>query len=316
VEESGANAVQEAGFAISAAIALTEECIKTGLEPDQFLPRFGFQIAQAPDFFEEICKLRAMRRVWAKVNKERFGCKNPKSLHLRMHNQNSGVSLVAQQPLNNIIRTTLETLGSVLGGANSIQTNSYLEAISTPTEESHILALRTQQIILNETNIPNVSDPLAGSYYVEWLTTQVEKEIFKIIDKIDGMGGYVKCWESGWLKKEITAAAYKWREKIDTGKKKIVGLNEYVTEETQEVPVFKYPDIEEEALRRLEEHKQNRDNEKLKKALANLKDKAKLVFDTWPEHSGELMPVVVEAARADATLGELQSVLRETFGWA
>ncbi|PIP06020.1 MAG: methylmalonyl-CoA mutase [Syntrophobacterales bacterium CG_4_8_14_3_um_filter_49_14] len=316
VEESGGNAIQEAGFAIAAGIAITEECIKTGLEPDEFLPRVGFQIAQAADFFEEIAKVRAMRRVWAKVNRERFGCKNPRSLHLRMHSQTSGVTLTAQQPLNNVVRTTLETLGAVLSGTNSIQTNSYLEALSTPTEESHILALRTQQIILHETNIPNVSDPLAGSYYVEWLTSKMEEEIFRVIEQIDKMGGFVKCWESGWFKEEITKSAYEWREKIDRGEKIIVGLNKYVTEKEQKVPVFKYPEIEEEALRRLKEYKEKRDNEKLKGALQRLREIAVLVNETWPEHSGELMPAVIEAAKAEATLGELQGILREVFGWA
>jgi len=316
VEESGGNAIQEAGFAIAAGIAITEECIKTGLEPDEFLPRVGFQIAQAADFFEEIAKVRAMRRVWAKVNRERFGCKNPRSLHLRMHSQTSGVTLTAQQPLNNVVRTTLETLGAVLSGTNSIQTNSYLEALSTPTEESHILALRTQQIILHETNIPNVSDPLAGSYYVEWLTSKMEEEIFRVIEQIDKMGGFVKCWESGWFKEEITKSAYEWREKIDRGEKIIVGLNKYVTEKEQKVLVFKYPEIEEEALRRLKEYKEKRDNEKLKGALQRLREIAVLVNETWPEHSGELMPAVIEAAKAEATLGELQGILREVFGWA
>jgi len=316
VEESGGNAIQEAGFAIAAGIAITEECIKAGLEPDEFLPRFGFQIAQASDFFEEIAKVRAMRRVWAKVNKERFGCKNPRSLHLRIHSQTSGVTLTAQQPLNNVIRTTLETLGAVLSGTNSIQTNSYLEALSTPTEESHILALRTQQIILHETNIPNVSDPLAGSYYVEWLTSKMEEEIFKVIEQVDKMGGFIKCWESGWFKDEITKSAYKWRERIDKGEKVIVGLNKYVTEKEQKVPVFKYPEIEDEAVKRLKEYKEKRDNEKLKTALKRLKEVATLVDGTWPEHSGELMPAVIETAKAEATLGELQGVLREVFGWA
>ena len=316
VEESGGTAIQEAGFAIAAGIAITEECRKTGLEPDEFLPRVGFQIAQAADFFEEVAKVRAMRRVWAKVNRERFGCKNPRSLHLRMHSQTSGVTLTAQQPLNNVVRTTLETLGAVLSGTNSIQTNSYLEALSTPTEESHILALRTQQIILHETNIPNVSDPLAGSYYVEWLTSKMEEEIFLVIEQIDKRGGFVKCWESGWFKEEITKSAYEWREKIDRGEKIIVGLNKYVTEKEQKVPVFKYPEIEEEALRRLKEYKEKRDNEKLKGALQRLRKVAVLVNETWPEHSGELMPAVIEAAKAEATLGELQGILREVFGWA
>jgi methylmalonyl-CoA mutase N-terminal domain/subunit len=207
-------------------------------------------------------------------------------------------------------------LGAVLSGTNSIQTNSYLEALSTPTEESHILALRTQQIILHETNIPNVSDPLAGSYYVEWLTSKVEEEVFKIIKQIDEKGGFRKCWESGWFKDEITKSAYQWREKIASGQKTIVGLNKYVTEKEQKVPVFKYPEIEEEAIRRLKEYKEKRDNKKLEEALKRLKEVAVIVDETWPEHSGELMPAVIEAARAEATLGELQGVLKEVFGWA
>ncbi|MFC1858657.1 methylmalonyl-CoA mutase family protein, partial [Thermodesulfobacteriota bacterium] len=316
VEESGGNAILEAGFTMAAAIALTEECISTGLHPDEFLPRCGFHLAQGSDFFEEICKVRAMRRVWAKINKERFGCTNPRSMSFRMHSQGSAITLVAQQPLNNVVRSTLQTLGAVLAGANSIQTNSYLEAISTPTEESHILALRTQQIILHETNIPNVSDPLAGSYYVECLTTKIEEEIFKTIEKVEEKGGYIKCWESGWLKDEITKSAHKWRQKIDTGEKTIVGLNKYVTEDQQEVPSFKYPEIEDEMIERLKAYRAKRDNNKLNIAMKNLKETALKVNDTWPEHSGELMPAVIEAAKAKATLGELQGALREVFGWA
>jgi methylmalonyl-CoA mutase N-terminal domain/subunit len=316
VEESGGTAIEEAAFAISAAKTIAEECIKAGLEPDDFLGRMGWQIALGDDFFEEICKIRAMRRIWAKITKEEFGAKKLRSMSLRAHSQTSGVTFTAQQPLNNVVRATLETLVGVLAGVNSIQTNSYLEALSTPTEDSHILALRTQQILFHETNIPNVSDPLAGSYYVEWLTSKIEEEATKLMKQIDDMGGYIKCWESGWFKERITRSAYKWRERIDKGEKVKVGLNKYVVEKEPEVPIFKYPDVEEEALRRLEEYKAKRDEEKVKEELQKMREVAIRVDETWPEHSGELMPMTIEAAKAGATLGELQSVLIDVFGWA
>lgn len=316
VEESGGTAIEEAAFAISAAKTIAEECIKAGLEPDEFLGRMGWQIALGDDFFEEICKIRAMRRMWAKITREKFGTKKLRSTSLRAHSQTSGVSFTAQQPLNNVVRAALQTLVGVLAGVNSIQTNSYLEALSTPTEESHILALRTQQIIYHDTNIPNVTDPLAGSYYVEWLTSKIEEEANKLMYQIDKMGGFIKCWESGWFKERVTKSAYRWRERIDKGEKIKVGLNKYVMEEERKVPIFKYPDVEEEAIRRLNEYKAKRDNEKVRKALEKMREVAILVDKTWPEHSGELMPVAIEAAKADATLGELQGILIDVFGWA
>lgn len=316
VEESGGSAVEEAAFAMAAAKTIAEECVKAGLKPDEFLGRIGWQIALGEDLFEEICKIRAMRRLWAKITREKFGATNPRSMSLRAHGQTSGVSFTAQQPLNNIVRATLETLVGVLAGLNSIQTNSYLEALSTPTEESHVLALRTQQIIYHETNIPNVTDPLGGSYYVEWLTSRIEEEATKLMEQIEEMGGVIKCWESGWFKERITKAAHRWRERIDNGEKVKVGLNKYVMEEGGKVPTFTYPDIEEEAIKRVNEYKARRNNEKVKQALGKMRETAVLVNNTWPEHSGELMPAVIEAAKAGATLGESQGVLIDVFGWA
>ncbi len=315
VEEAGGTGVQEAAFTIATGIAIAEECVKIGLAPDDFLPRFGFQLSQSNDFFEEIARVRAIRRMWAKVTKERFGCKNPRSMQVRSHSHTSGCSLTAQQPMVNIIRATIHTLGAVLAGTNSIHTSAYDEALGIPTEESAELALRTQQVILHETNIPNVSDPLAGSYYVEWLTSEVEKEAMKLIGKIDEIG-YIKCWEKGWFKQELFRSAYNWRESVDKGERIIVGLNKYQKEEEgKKVPVFQIdPRVEEIAVQRVREYRKNRDQAKVKQSLENLEKVVTEVKEEWPR-GGDLMPAVVEAARAQATLGEMSGVLKKVFGW-
>jgi methylmalonyl-CoA mutase N-terminal domain/subunit len=314
IEEAGGNAIQEAAFSIATGIAITEECIKAGLDPDEFLPRFGFQFAQGNDFLEEIAKIRAIRKLWAKTNKERFGCKNPKSMQVRMHIHTSGCSLMAQQPLTNVVRAAFHTLGAVLAGTNALHTSAYDEALGLPTEEAATLALRTQQVVLHETHIPNVSDPLAGSYYMEWLTHKIEDEANKLIKKIDEMG-YIKAWETGWFKEELADSAYKWRETMDNKERIVVGVNKYESGEQQKVPVFKIdPKIEETAVERVRQFRAKRDNAKTEKALGSLRDVAKRMNEEWP-NGGNLMPALIEAARADATLGEMQGVLKEVFGW-
>lgn len=314
IEEAGGNAIQEAAFTMATGIAITEACIKAGLHPDEFLPRFGFQFAQGNDFLEEIAKIRAIRKMWAKVNKERFGCKNPKSMQLRMHIHTSGCSLMAQQPLVNIIRAAFHTLGAVLAGTNALHTSAYDEALGLPTEESATLALRTQQVVLEETNIPNVSDPLAGSYYMEWLTSKIEEEASKLIGKIDQIG-YIKAWETGWFKDELANSAYEWRESMDNGGRVVVGVNKYVSDEEQKVPVFKIdPKIEETAIERVRAYRARRDNAKTEAALDKLREAAKRVDEKWPS-GGDLMPSIIEAAKANATLGEMQGILKDVFGW-
>lgn len=314
VEEAGGNAIQEAAFTLATGIAITEECIKVGLNPDDFLPRFGFQFAQGNDFFEEIAKVRAVRRIWAKINKERFGCTNPRAMQVRMHSHTSGASLVAQQPLVNVVRAALHTLGAVLAGTNSIHTSAYDEALGLPAEEAATLALRTQQVVLHETYIPNVSDPLAGSYFMEWLTNRMEEEAFKLIQKIEELG-YIKCWETGWFREELARTAYSWRESLEKGERIIVGLNKYVSGEEQKIPVFKVdPKIEEIAMDRVRKFREKRNQAKVREALENLREVARRVNEEWPQ-GGELMPAVIEAARSEATLGEMQGVLKEVFGW-
>jgi len=314
IEEAGGNAIQEAAFTMAAGIAITQECIKAGLHPDEFLPRFGFQFAQGNDFLEEIAKIRAIRKMWAKINKERFGCENPKSMQVRMHIHTSGCSLMAQQPLVNIIRAAFHTLGAVLSGTNALHTSAYDEALGLPTEEAATLALRTQQIVLHETHIPNVSDPLAGSYYLEWLTSKIEEEAGKLIEKIDQMG-YIKAWETGWFKDELTSSAYKWRESMDKGDRTVIGVNKYASDEGQKVPIFRIdPKIEQTAVERVREYRAKRDNASTRDALDKLREVAKRVNEDWP-HGGDLMPSIIEAAKADATLGEMQGVLKEVFGW-
>jgi len=314
IEEAGGNAIQEAAFSIATGIAITEECIRAGLHPDEFLPRFGFQFAQGNDFLEEIAKIRAIRRIWAKINRERFGCKDPKSMQVRMHIHTSGCSLMAQQPLVNVVRAAFHTLGAVLAGTNALHTSAYDEALGLPTEEAATLALRTQQVVLHETSIPNVSDPLAGSYYVEWLTSKIEEEANKLIEKIDQLG-YIKAWETGWFKDELAKSAYKWREGMDNSERIVVGVNRYVSDEERKVPVFKIdPKIEETAVERVKKFRAQRDNARTKAVLEGLRDVARRVDEEWPQ-GGDLMPAIIEAAKADATLGEMQGILKEVFGW-
>ncbi|MFC1822722.1 methylmalonyl-CoA mutase family protein [Thermodesulfobacteriota bacterium] len=315
MEEAGGTPVQETAFVMATSIALTDKCIEAGLKPDDFLPRIGFHIGQGNDFFENIAKLRVMRKMWAKINKERFDCKNPKAMQARMFVQTSGASLTSQQPLNNIARAAFQTLGAILGGANGIQTDAYDEAISIPTEEAAILALRTQQIVRHETKVPSVSDPLAGSYYMESLTNQIESEAYKLIQEIDDLGGYIKCWTDGWLSEELRRSAYEWRERVNNGEEILVGVNKYVSSETQEVPFFSVDEsIGEISVERIKEYRKKRDNMKTQSALADLRQAAIKIHES---NGGEglLMGALIDAFRAEATLGEAMEVIKEELGF-
>jgi len=309
VEEAGANAIQEIAFNFSAMITLVEECMKVGLNPDDFLHRFGFYFGLGNDMFENVAKIRAARRMWAKITKDRFGCKNPRSQKLVVTCQNAGSQFTAQQPYNNIVRATLQTLSGILAGSRTMWTTPYDESFSLPTEEAATIAVRTNQIILHESRVPNVSDPLAGSYYVEWLTNEMEKRIWDLLDKIEAMG-WVKGVETGWFRGEIEKEAYSWRKKIDSGEEIQVGVNKYEGEE-HGISVFEVPDVEDTAIERIEEFRKKRDNGKVEKALDNLRDVSVKV----EKGEGDLMPALIEAARADATNGEMGSVLREVFGY-
>ena len=308
IREAGATALQELAFTIYDGIAYVESTIERGLKVDDFAHRLSFFFASHNDFFEEIAKFRAARRLWAKIIKERFHAKNPRSMWMRMHVQTSGCTLTAPQPLNNIIRTTLQALAAVLGGTQSLHTNSFDEALCLPTEEAVRVALRTQQVIAHESGVTNTVDPLAGSYYVEALTNEMEQKAMEYIQKIDDMGGAIAAIEKGFFQKEIADSAYRYQREIDEKKRIIVGLNEYTIEE-EECPIKLLridPKAEKEQVIRLQKVKRERDNRKVKEALEKLHYTA--------EKDENLMPTVIEAVKVYVTLGEITEVLREVYG--
>ena len=315
VEEAGANATQELAFCLSLAIALTEECIKVGLHPDDFLPRFNFHTSIGNDFFEEIAKRRALRRMWAKIAKERFGCTNPRSMLVRDGSQTAGSRLIAREPLNNIVRATIHTLAGVLSGINGLNTDSYDEPICIPSDKAAKIALRTQQIILHETRISNVTDPLGGSYYLEWLTSNLEDEANKLINKIDERG-FVNCWKTGWFRTELEKTANQWRAKVDSGEEGIVGLNKCVSEEEQDVDFFEVDsEVERIATERVLQFREKRDQVKWRQAMDNLQTTAQAINDGGWKSENMLMPSLIDAVKAHATMGEMMDVLRDVFGW-
>ncbi len=308
IREAGATAVQELAFTIYDGIAYVEETLKRGLKVDDFAPRLSFFFASHNDFFEEIAKFRAARRLWAKIMKERFHAKNPRSMWMRMHVQTSGCTLTAQQPLNNIVRTTIQALAAVLGGTQSLHTNSFDEALCLPTEESVRVALRTQQIIAYESGIANTVDPLAGSYYVEALTNEMEEKVMEYIQKIDDMGGVITAIEKGFFQKEIAESAYRYQKEIEEKKRTLVGVNEYAIEgEKCPVKLLRVdPSVEKKQIERLQKLKRERDNRKVEEALEKLHYAA--------EKDENLMPTIIEAVKVYATLGEITEVLRKVYG--
>ena len=310
LREAGTNAVQEVAVAIANAIHTVEELQRRGLDVDSFAPRLSFFWDLCNDFFEEIAKCRASRRIWYKIMKERFKARNQRSMWMRFHVQTSGISLTAIEPLNNIARATIQGLAGVFGGAQSLHIDSYDEAYSVPTEMAALVSLRTQQIIQAETNVTNVVDPLGGSYYVENLTDQMEHRIYEYMEKIRSLGGLIKAVDMGWLHKEIADQAYEYQKATEEGESKIVGVNYYPSDEVQRpIEVFKYPDTEEKQRAKLKALRRKRDNERVKKALEELRGKCT---------SGEnIMPHVMEAAKARATIGEIADIYREAVGlWA
>ncbi|MEM2439925.1 MAG: methylmalonyl-CoA mutase family protein, partial [Candidatus Bathyarchaeia archaeon] len=308
IREAGATAVQELAFTLCDAIAYVEETLKRGLKVDDFAPRLSFFFASHNDFFEEIAKFRAARRLWAKIMKERFHAKNPRSMWMRMHVQTSGCTLTAQQPLNNIVRTTIQALAAVLGGTQSLHTNSFDEALCLPTEESVRVALRTQQIIAYESGVANTVDPLAGSYYVEALTNEMEEKAMEYIEKVDEMGGAIAAIERGFFQREIADAAYRYQREIEEKKRILVGVNEYVLEgEKCPVKLLRVdPSVEKKQIERLQKLRRERDNRKVKEALEKLHYAA--------AKDENLMPTIIEAVKAYATLGEVMDVLRKVYG--
>jgi methylmalonyl-CoA mutase N-terminal domain/subunit len=306
IREAGSTAVQELAFTLADGIAYVEAALERGLQVDDFAPRLSFFFDSHIDFFEEIAKFRAARRIWARIMKERFGAKNPRSWMLRFHTQTAGCSLTAQQPYNNVVRTAYEALAAVLGGTQSLHTNSLDEVYAIPTEEAATIALRTQQILAEETGVTNTIDPLAGSYFVEALTTRMEKEALEYIQKIDDLGGMLAAIEKGFPQMEIAEAAYHYQKLIDEGKKAVVGVNKYVTDHPP-ITIWKMdPEIERRQLKRLREVKEMRNGKKVKGHLNQLRQAA--------EGDENLMPHIINAVREYATLQEICDVFRQVFG--
>jgi methylmalonyl-CoA mutase N-terminal domain/subunit len=306
IREAGATAVQELAFTLADGIAYVEGGMERGLNVDDFAPRLSFFFDSHIDFFEEIAKFRAARRMWSKIMRERFMAKNPRSWMLRFHTQTAGCSLTAQQPYNNVVRTAYEALAAVLGGTQSLHTNSLDETYAIPTEEAAAIALRTQQILAEETGVANTIDPLAGSYFVEALTHQVEDQAWEYIRKIDEMGGMVSAIERGYPQAEIADSAYKYQKQIDSGEKVVVGVNKYVTEHPPITIWRMKPEIEERQLKRLREVKQTRNNRRVKEHLHQIRMASK---------NGEnLMPHLINATREYASIQEICDVWREVFG--
>jgi len=308
MEEAGATPVQEVAFTLADGITYVEKVIERGMDVDSFAPRLSFFFAAGNNFLEEIAKFRAARRLWARLMKERFNAKDPRSMMLRFHVQTAGCTLTAQQPENNIVRVALQALAAVLGGCQSLHTNSFDEALCLPTEKAVRIALRTQQIIAEESGVADVVDPLGGSYYIEWLTDRIEEEAMKYIEKIDEMGGMIKAIESGYVQREIQKSAYEKQKAIDSGEITVVGVNKYQIEEEIQIELLRVDKaIVEKQIRRLQEFRKNRDVKKVEEALDRLRKAAE-------KEDENLMPYVLEAVKARATLGEMTDALRDVFG--
>ncbi|MBE0520324.1 methylmalonyl-CoA mutase family protein [Candidatus Bathyarchaeota archaeon] len=307
IREAGGNAVQELAFTLYDGITYVESCLERGMKVDEFAPRLSFFFAAHNDLFEEIAKFRAARRIWAKTMKERFHAKNPRSMWMRMHVQTAGFTLTAQQPLNNITRVTIQALSAVLAGTQSLHTNSFDEALALPSEEAVRIALRTQQIIAHESGVVNTIDPLAGSYYVENLTNEMEERTMEYFRKLDDMGGAIPAIEKGFFQKEIADSAYEYQKEVDEKRRILVGVNDYTTEEKQPIKVLRVdPKVEEEQVTSLHKLKSERDNKKVNEMLE------KLHYAT--EKDENLMPIIIDAVKAYATIGEICDVLRKIYG--
>jgi len=307
IREAGSTAVQELAFTLADGICYVEACLERGMQVDDFAPRLSFFFNSHIDFFEEIAKFRAARRLWARIMKERFQAKNPRSWMLRFHTQTAGCSLTAQQPYNNIVRTTIEALAAVLGGTQSLHTNSLDEVYAVPTEEAATIALRTQQIIAEETGVANTIDPLGGSYFVEALTNKMEEEAWKYIQKIDELGGMIKAIELGYPQQEIANAAYTYQKQLERKEKIVVGVNKYQMIEEKPIEYLKIdPEVEKRQLNRLQEVRRTRHNTKVKTCLNDLRQAA--------QGAENLMPYILAAVKEYATLQEICDVFREVFG--
>jgi methylmalonyl-CoA mutase N-terminal domain/subunit len=307
IREAGSTAAQELAFTLKDGLTYVEQAIGRGLDVDDFAPRLSFFFNAQIDFFEEIAKYRAARRIWARELRETYGASNPKSWLMRFHTQTAGVSLTAQQPINNIVRTTIEALAGVLGGTQSLHTNSYDEALALPTEEAVRIALRTQQVIAHETGVANTIDPLGGSYFVEALTDRLERQAYEYFRKIDEIGGMVEAVKRGFPQREIAEASFALQREIEAGRRIVVGLNAYNEGDAEQTEILRIdPTLERKQIDRLRTFRGRRDAEAVELALADLKAAA------GSHHN--LMPLLLDAARAHATEGEMVEALQQVWG--
>jgi methylmalonyl-CoA mutase N-terminal domain/subunit len=307
MREAGSTAVQEVAFTLANGMTYVQAAIDAGLDVDKFAPRLSFFFNAHSNFLEEVAKFRAARRMWAHIMRDRFGAKNPKSQMLRFHTQTAGSTLTAQQPENNIVRTALQAMAAVLGGTQSLHTNSFDEALALPTEQSARIALRTQQIIAYESGAAQTIDPLAGSYYIESLTNQIEANATAYIEKIDAMGGTLKAIERGFIQQEIQNAAYEYQRAVDHKEALVVGVNSFALEQEHEVPLQRIDEsLERKQVERLKALRAKRDQAKWAETIKRVEETAK--------GSGNLMPVIVEAIEANATVGEISDAMRHVYG--
>jgi len=308
IREAGATAVQELAFTIRDGIEYVEDVIRRKkMSVDDFAPRLSFFFNSHIDFFEEICKLRAARRIWAKIMRDRFQAKSPRSMWMRFHTQTAGCSLSAQQPYNNVVRTTVEALAAVLGGTQSLHTNSLDEVFCLPSEHAAEIALRTQQILAEETGVANTIDPLAGSFFIESLTNQMEEETWDYINKIDAMGGMIAAIEKGFPQMEIAESAYKFQSQLEKGEKIMVGVNKYASDNDHQIPLVEIEErVGEEQNKRLHDVRRKRDNKAVRASLGNIKNACK--------KGNNVMPHCIEAVKNLATLQEICDVYREVYG--
>jgi methylmalonyl-CoA mutase N-terminal domain/subunit len=307
IREAGATAAQELAFTLKDGLTYVEHAVARGLDVDEFAPRLSFFFNAQIDFFEEIAKYRAARRIWARELRDTFGARDERSLLMRFHTQTAGVSLTAQQPLNNIVRTAIEALAGVLGGTQSLHTNSFDEALALPTEDAVRVALRTQQIIAHESGVTNTIDPLGGSYFVEALTDQMEELCYEYFARIDELGGMVQAVKEGYPQREIADAAFELQKEIDSGRRLVVGVNSYTEDDGAQTPLLRIdPALERKQIERVRAVKANRDGAVVQAALADVRGAG--------ADGRNLMPALIDAARAHASEGEIVQTLQDVWG--
>lgn len=307
IREAGATAVQELAFTFGNALTYVRTLVDRGLEVDRFAPSFSFFFNAHLNLFEEVAKFRAARRLWARLMREQFGARDPRSWRLRFHAQTAGVALQAREPDNNVVRVTVQALAAILGGAQSLHTNARDEALALPTEEAALLALRTQQVLAYETGVADVVDPLGGSYYVEWLTDRVEEEVRGYLERIESVGGMLRGLETGWVQREIAESAYREQQRVEAGEQVVVGVNRFASPGASPIPVLKVdPRVAERQKQRLREVRARRDSREVLDSLRELRGAA--------SRGENLMPALYRCVRAYATVGEMCDVLREVFG--